>query len=470
YGTQRLDTAKTFREGIDGNDRFATYHYTDSGSITSITDTSRDGVDNQCFTYDHLRRLTQAWSQGTTGACAAEPSSSVIGGPAPYWQSFTYDKAGNRTGETRHGIAGTTDTTRTYTYAPAGQGNRLTQLTQNSPTGNRTDTYTYDATGNTTTIQTADGSPSSSTQTFTWDTEGELTKVTQHGNDETYIYDADGNRLIRKDPTGSTLYLPGGTELRALNGASSATGTRYYAFAGQTVAMRASDGTITYLTGDHQGTDQIAINAATQSSTVRRFTPFGSIRGMDEDATWPNDRGFVGGVRDPTGLTHLGAREYDPDTGRFISVDPLMDPADPQQMNGYAYANNSPVSNADPDGKMCFPTGTGQVDCYNGDGVDRRSNSNGCYDVYDGGGRMVASTGGGLNSRTSRHVGAWNTITVPKYIDIVRFRKKFWPFFYQFANPGGYRYAPEVQAVDIEAALHACAAWTNASELCSTPS
>ncbi|MEU8800906.1 RHS repeat-associated core domain-containing protein [Spirillospora sp. NPDC048819] len=353
-GTQRLESARTYRAGISGADRHATYHYTDAGTITSITDTSRDGVDNQCFAYDHLQRLTQAWTQNTE-TCATQPTSTVIGGPAPYWHTFTYDKAGNRTAETRHGIGGAADTTRTYTYAPAGQGNRLIQLTQTGPVGQRTDTYTYDATGNTTAIQTSDGNPAPTTQTFAWDTEGELAKVTHNGNDVTYINDAGGNRLIRKDPTGTTLYLPGGTELRALNGATTATGTRYYTFAGQTLAMRTSDGTITYLTGDHQGTDQIAINAATQASTVRRFTPFGAIRGMDNNTTWPGDKGFVGGTQDPTGLTHLGAREYDPDTGRFISVDPLMRIADSQHMNGYTYANNSPIIFSDPTGLAPHP-------------------------------------------------------------------------------------------------------------------
>ncbi len=43
-----------------------------------------------------------------------------------------------------------------------------------------------------------------------------------------------------------------------------------------------------------------------------------------------------------TGLTHLGAREYDPTNGRFLSVDPVIDTDDPQQMNGYAYSNNNP--------------------------------------------------------------------------------------------------------------------------------
>ncbi|MEU8350746.1 polymorphic toxin-type HINT domain-containing protein [Streptomyces sp. NPDC048845] len=51
-----------------------------------------------------------------------------------------------------------------------------------------------------------------------------------------------------------------------------------------------------------------------------------------------------------TGLQHLGAREYAPDIGRFISVDPVMDLADPQQMHGYTYGNNNPVTLSDPTG------------------------------------------------------------------------------------------------------------------------
>jgi RHS repeat-associated protein len=60
----------------------------------------------------------------------------------------------------------------------------------------------------------------------------------------------------------------------------------------------------------------------------------------------------VGGIVDATGLVHLGAREYDPGLGRFISVDPIQDMADPQQWNAYAYAGSNPASFADPAGTM----------------------------------------------------------------------------------------------------------------------
>lgn len=59
------------------------------------------------------------------------------------------------------------------------------------------------------------------------------------------------------------------------------------------------------------------------------------------DPGWQGVKGFVGGTTTPaTGLTHLGARDYDPTTGRFISVDPLLDTGDSQSLDGYAYAGS----------------------------------------------------------------------------------------------------------------------------------
>ncbi|GLW65303.1 hypothetical protein Arub01_35470 [Actinomadura rubrobrunea] len=450
WGTQRLASSRTIREGISGVDRDAAYRYDDAGNVLSISDVSRDGVDTQCFTYDDLQRLTEAWTEADT-TCEQAPSAQIIGGPAPYWHSFEYDKAGNRTSETRHGLAGQADTVRAYTYAPAGQGNRLNKVVQTGGAGNRTDTYTYDATGNTTTRQLG-----SSSQTFDWGTTGELTKVTEGDAATSFIYDAEGTRLIRKDPGGSTLYLPDGTELRTANG--STTATRYYTFNGQTVAMRTPSG-VTFLTGDHQGTAQVAVDAATREATVRRFTPFGTVRGFDEKDTWPNDKGFVGGTNDPTGLTHLGAREYDPETGRFISVDPLMDLADPQQMNGYTYAENNPVTKSDPDGLMACPDSSW---CRNitppiGN-VSRKKRKNWAEINHPGvinWGRQRARQGSAPKAR-DRIVGISGVVRVPPSVDVERFREKFWQDYRE--HYGDATFYPEAQAEkDLYAAHHACA-------------
>ncbi|WP_169988775.1 RHS repeat domain-containing protein [Microbispora sp. H10836] len=358
WATQRPATTRTLRENVSGSDRDATYRYDDAGNIRSIADASRDGADTQCFSYDPLRRLTEAWTQ-TTATCDAAPPVTVAGGPAPYWQTFGYDTAGNRVSETRHGVAGQPDTVRTYTYSPAGQGNRLTKIVQSGGGGSRTDTYAYDDTGNTIT-RTAGGT----TQTFDWDVQGQLSNIAESGAAVEFVYDADGNRLIRKDATAATLYLPG-TEVRLSAGTTTA--TRYYTHAGRTVALRTTTG-VTYLTEDHQGTAQIAIDAQTQQSRARRLAPFGAERSTPP--VWPGEKGFVGGTKDPAGLMQLGVREYDPDIGRFISVDPVLDLTDAQQMNGYTYANSSPVTNSDPDGKLCRRV-NGDMECSNGDGVVR---------------------------------------------------------------------------------------------------
>ncbi|MFJ7997949.1 polymorphic toxin-type HINT domain-containing protein [Streptomyces sp. NPDC096310] len=351
WGTQRLATSRVDREEQNGVDRSVGYRYDEAGNVLSMADVSRTGTDNQCFTYDYLGRMTEAWTQNTT-QCAATPATAKITGPAPYWQSFTYDKASNRATETQHNPAGDTakDLKRTYAYPGAGKplAHSLTSVTNTAPTGTSTDDYTYDQTGNTT------GRPG---QKLTWDAEGHLSKVTEGAKTTEYLYDADGNRLIGRTGTESTLYL-GHTEIVLAKGADKAKATRYVELGGGNAGIQNDDATWSFTIADHHGTGQLAINAADLSLTQRRALPFGAPRG-DTPKAWPGTRGFVGGTDDTkaTGLTHLGAREYDPSTGRFVSVDMLIDPKDPESLSGYAYAHNSPVSYSDPSG-LSDPGGT----------------------------------------------------------------------------------------------------------------
>jgi len=89
------------------------------------------------------------------------------------------------------------------------------------------------------------------------------------------------------------------------------------------------------------------VTAGNLAVASRRQTPFGESRGGA--ASW-NQHGFVGGTREESGLTRVGARLYDSSAGRFLSADPVVDNNDPQQLNGYAYSNNSPVTFSDPSG------------------------------------------------------------------------------------------------------------------------
>lgn len=85
---------------------------------------------------------------------------------------------------------------------------------------------------------------------------------------------------------------------------------------------------------------------------IRKQDPFGNQRGTGTvGANLQTNAGFLGATRDDaSGYTPLGARLYDPEVGRFLSADPVLDLADPAQSNGYTYAHNNPVTHSDPSG------------------------------------------------------------------------------------------------------------------------
>jgi RHS repeat-associated protein len=71
---------------------------------------------------------------------------------------------------------------------------------------------------------------------------------------------------------------------------------------------------------------------------------------------------FTGHERDIAAATngsvdYMHARYYNPTGGRFLSVDPGRDwdTKQPQSWNMYSYVRNNPVTNRDPDGKICIP-------------------------------------------------------------------------------------------------------------------
>ncbi|TDC28610.1 RHS repeat domain-containing protein [Kribbella albertanoniae] len=343
YGTRRVTRVITDRETSPRRISDTQYAYDPAGNITKAVDGSAsataEATDTQCFTYDHQRRLTEAWTPGS-GDCAAAPTAAGLGGPAAYWQSWTFDKVGNRLSEKSITPTGAT-TTSAYTYGGTGLSpNALKNVTTTGPSGTASTDYGYDNTGNLTT-RTKGGS----TETLKWTDEGKLESSTKGSS---FVYDGEGNRMLRRDASGTTLYL-GETEI-LLGTDGKLHGTRYYTFGDDVVAVR-TNGKLSWLLSDLHGTPNIAVDAGNQSVQRRRTTPYGQTRGT-APADWPGQRGFHKGTEDPgTGLVHLGAREYDPTIGRFISVDPEIDPEEPGQMNAYSYANNNPVVFDDSDGR-----------------------------------------------------------------------------------------------------------------------
>ncbi|MGW4229916.1 polymorphic toxin-type HINT domain-containing protein [Streptomyces sp. NPDC004980] len=388
-GTDRLTRSVVDVAGASAPAKESNYSYDQAGNVLSISDTANSAKpDVQCFAYDARQRLAEAWSptstvadaggNGTTGsvapvegsgpkACQAAPGANPLGGPAPYWKSYTTDAIGNRTSETVHDTAldAAQNITRNYTYGGAGAlgdgPHQVTKAVESTPTGDRQSTYEYDD-GGSATKRTIGGDA----QVLEWTATGRLAKAKEaNGSETTYLYGSDGSRVQRKDSTGTTVYLPG-MELKLSADGTKKEATRYYGHAGQTVAIRANDGKVSFLASDHHGTGELAIDSATGAVTQRRFDPYGVERG-EATGSWPGEKGFVGGTIDKsTGLTHLGAREYDAAIGKFISVDPLIDYTQPQQINGYAYANNSPVTHADPSGMAIPECMQGLIECRGG--------------------------------------------------------------------------------------------------------
>ncbi|MER7761922.1 RHS repeat-associated core domain-containing protein [Streptomyces sp. NPDC097619] len=373
--TRQLDNAITDREA-SGPKTLSdiTYTYDDAGNITRITDKQNDATveDDQCFTYDWARRMTEAWTSGDD--CATKPVNGSgtpnLGTVDPYWTSWTFTNTGQRATEKQHKAGPiTADTTRTYTY-PTGTtaGHELKSVTATGgATG--TDTYVFDDAGNMTTKDTA----AAAAQSLTWNDEGKLASSTTSGTTTSFVYDAAGTRILKREPATTTLYLPGGQELILTKSTNTVTGNRYYTVPGGSAIRSSTDGRIRLLISDHHNTNTLSVSADTLTSYRRKSLPFGGQRGT-APGFWPGQKGFVGGDIDgTTGLTHIGAREYDPTLGQFISVDPLLSLDLPQSLNGYNYANNSPITSSDPSGlrETCGAYGNSCFEQdYNYDGSD----------------------------------------------------------------------------------------------------
>ncbi|WP_370146118.1 RHS repeat-associated core domain-containing protein [Streptacidiphilus sp. EB129] len=371
------------------------YRYNQVGALTAVDDAQNGATvhDTQCFSYDAFQRLSQAWSDtagitnptsttvGEVGGCntttpqttaTAPITTSTVGGPAAYWESYTYDLLGDRTGMVNHDPTGNAlnNTTQTTSYngtdgtTSASQPNQAGPTTTSNPTtGTGTLTPGYlEADGKTnagnTTSRTATGTASLSgtSQTLTYDAEGRTHSVTTPAGSTSYLYDASGNLLEQTGPTIKVLYLFGGAEQITQytgNGNTAVNALRNYAGPDGTTITRDQSGTINYQIGNTQGTATTLINAATDAVTRRYYDPYGNPRGP-VPSTWGDkseNRGFLGQPQDPTtGLDLLGARNYDPTQGRFLTPDPLFEAGDPNQMGGYTYAGDSPSSGSDPTG------------------------------------------------------------------------------------------------------------------------
>ncbi|MCU1415117.1 MAG: hypothetical protein JWN80_2457, partial [Microbacteriaceae bacterium] len=158
--------------------------YNPAGNVTSETTTSdTTATDTQCFGYDPLQDLTQAWTPANAD-CTAAPSTAALGGPAAYWSQYTVDPAtGNRlTSTTSPTAVGATATTATYAYPAAGAAHpHAVKSVKSVGSTTTTAAYTYDKAGDTITRPG---------QKLTYDATGKLSTVSVGKTVQSNVYDA----------------------------------------------------------------------------------------------------------------------------------------------------------------------------------------------------------------------------------------------------------------------------------------
>ena len=351
------------------------YGYNHADVLTSVTDFNS----HQITITPNADSLPASETLGSTGDTIAatydltdRPSAIALKNGSTTLQSFTYSDAtaGNILSEAD--TPSSSKSPAVYTYDPQGRVNSMT------PGTGSTLNYSFDATGNLTTTPTG--------ATASYNNAGEITSSTLAGTTTNYAYNADGQRLTAKqgtstitsgtwngagqlttyaDPAASmTAAAYDGSGLRASTTTSSATqvftwntntqvpqllmdSTNAYIYRGGTPAeqVNLANGTITYFV-----TDSLGSVRGTVSST-------GSLTATTSYDAWGNPEttgglaaitpfGYAGGYTDPTGLLYLISRYYDPATGQFLSVDPVVS----QTTEAYIYANDNPVENVDSTG------------------------------------------------------------------------------------------------------------------------
>jgi RHS repeat-associated protein len=241
-----------------------------------------------------------------------------------------------------------------YSLDPVG--NRLSQTSSlhNVPTVGFTysvdDTLlgeTYDGNGNV----TATGG-----KTFSYDSQNEL--ISANGGPVTVMYDGFGNRVSKTANGVTTKYLvddlnPTGYT-QVFDELTGSTVTRTYTYGLQRISENQvvdSVWTPSFYGYDGFGTVRQLTNTAGAVTDTFEYDAFGNA--ITHTGTTPNNYLYRGEQYDSDlGLYYLRARYYNPQTGRFMSRDPLGGQAwDPKTLHKYVYAGGDPVNLVDPKGQ-----------------------------------------------------------------------------------------------------------------------
>ncbi|MFZ2602695.1 MAG: RHS repeat-associated core domain-containing protein, partial [Candidatus Omnitrophota bacterium] len=318
------------------------YLFDKNGNVATLTDNLKSNI--RTFSYDDLDRLTQAQNVPAPG-----------GGYTNF--NYEYDSIGNMTYKSDVGVM-------SYGEGLSPQGTVPKPHALTSAGGY---TYQYDANGNMTVGKN---------KTLTYDAEDRLLQVNELGIITSFAYDGDGGRVKKTvslrvaaaaggNEAISTTYIGSLFEIQGSGDGVQRTVKHIFAGANRvaSVSLRGSEATeaISYYHTDHLGSSSVITDTNGNQVEHYEYTPYGSfatnsvIASPDGAKQSSVSHLFTGKELDATGLYYYGARYYDPEIGRFISADTIVQaPYDPQSLNRYSYCRNNPINYVDPSGHIWF--------------------------------------------------------------------------------------------------------------------
>ena len=354
------------------------YKYDAAGRLTALTDNN----DAPIVTYTY-NKLSQVVSEANANGTRTE---------------YTYCKNGFQKSIVNYKAAGTVNSECRYEYDSFGnmtamktlegtwryEYDLLGQLTREAaPNGDVTE-IRYDAAGNLSTV--------SKNGENTNYTVNKMNQYTQAGN-TAFSYDVDGNMTAKLDENGLTNYSYDMFNRILLQKNETDTWQYGYNLLGQLDTVRHDDDQTEYLV-DPVGMDKIVAAVSSQDGKETRYHHalglaaieteekslfvdsdlLGSVTGLTGSggslaAQYSYDfagrltsgggvaenpfpyLGTYGILGDGSGLLHIRARTYDPETMRFRSMDPSRQESD---LNMYRYSRNNFRTVADVDGKAWF--------------------------------------------------------------------------------------------------------------------
>ena len=319
-----------------------TYGYSGYGELSAYT--SAKGTAkffSLNFTRDNLGRITKKVQ--------------VLAGAGTQTYDYGYDEAGRLKEVKKNGAP-------FATYVYDGNGNRTSGIRngqsftadyddQDRLTRQNTLHFAYNANGD---LVSKTNTSNSATTLYDYDVFGNLRTVTLP-NATVIDYEIDGlNRRIGKKVNGLLVvrYLYQDQLRIAAELNPDGTLKRRYVYAtGRTTPDYYIEGTEKYkIISDYLGSPRAVVKLSTNTVVYRMdHDEFGRVTLDSKPGFLPF--GFAGGLYDPsTGLVRFGARDYDPEIGRWTVKDPILFQGG--DVNLYGYVNNDPIGFIDPFGLL----------------------------------------------------------------------------------------------------------------------